>query len=348
MGIPKKVLFSSWTAVLLISTAYAALELTVRYMDLPDPEMIRDMRSEMKTRDSPDTYPASDSTPPVYGWDQPPIIIPRNTESVMIDSTYSILFVGDSLTRGFGLSNFEEEAYPSLLFQTLGQISPIQLVNVSVQGFGVDQMILKLEEALPLYKPDLVVFAYIPHDLWRAGRNINYGWTKPVLIDFQSDTWTIIPAPKRWQYYQDFNDSERGYYRGIWYLRHLFNNARYYFTDFHMDYYRNLFDAIRRRLMVLGEKHHVQILVVRLASTWPGDAVSALDREAHVVFEEATKDSDYGFVDLENCVRTKLSTAGIDYVEAYKWHPDKLGHTMYAACLENPLRKFIGMEKHKK
>lgn len=348
MGITKKVLFSCLTVVLLISTAYAALELTVLYMDLPDPIMIRDMRSEMEKEDTSDKHTPSSSNPPVYGWDQHPIITPKNNESVMIDSADSILFVGDSLTRGFRLSNIEEEAYPSLLYQRLAQERPIRLINLSVQGFGVDQMILKLEEVLPLYQPILVVFAYIPHDLWRAGRNINYGWTKPVLVDFQSDTWTIIPAQNRWQYHRDLIDSERGYYRGIWYLRHLFNNARYYFTDFYMDYYRNLFDAIRRRLLVLGKKHHAQILVVRLASTWPGDSVSALDREARVIFEKATQDSNYGFVDLENCVRTKAKMASIDYVEAFKWHPDKLGHTMYADCLEKPLRDFIGMEKHKK
>jgi len=85
-----------------------------------------------------------------------------------------------------------------------------------------------------------------------------------------------------------------------------------------------------------------------LASTWPGDSMSALDREARVIFEEATQGSDYGFVDFENCVRTKANTAGIDYVEAFKWHPDKLGHTMYADCLENPLHVFMGREKHKK
>ena len=46
--------------------------------------------------------------------------------------------------------------------------APGRIARIAAQ-LGVDQMVLKLEQLLPAYEPDLVVFAYIPHDLWRAG-----------------------------------------------------------------------------------------------------------------------------------------------------------------------------------
>ena len=81
-----------------------------------------------------------------------------------------------------------------LLFKLLNDQTSTEVINAAVQGFGVDQMILKLEEILPTYRPDLVIFAYIPRDLWRAGRNINYGFTKPVLVVNGSGTWRITPT----------------------------------------------------------------------------------------------------------------------------------------------------------
>jgi hypothetical protein len=199
-------------------------------------------------------------------------------------------------------------------------------------------MILKLEELVPKLRPDLVVFAYVPVDLWRSARNVNYGFTKPVLVADGSKNWKVIPAQNIREFYRDYSNAKRRFYLGLWSLSHLASNRRYYFPRFYKKYYQSLFQEIRNRLIVLAEQYDVKILVVRLASTWPGASVPFVDGIARDTFAVPADSERFYYLDSEGCVRAKSLALGIDYAKEFRFHPTPIGHKIYADCLVDPLR----------
>lgn len=319
---------------------FSVLEVAVRRMALPDPELIEYMDRVVEKPAELTYYATRPSDFRQFGWDSKQDIYFPSEEA--LDETPAaplVLIVGDSVTRGKDVA--EDDAYPSVLFRMLEEEREIRLINAAVNGYGVDQMILKLEQSIETYRPDVVVFAYIPHDLWRSGRNINWGLTKPVLKDIRVDSWRVIASPDMQPYYQSYMDADRGYYRTFWYLRHVSENMPYYFPGLYESYYEALFNAIRMRLVSLAERYGLEVLVVRLPSTWPGSPIGALDDLAKVAFDEPSPHPDYTFHDLDDCVRSLANESGIDFEESYRWHPQRIGHEIYAKCLLNPLRHSI-------
>ncbi len=83
------------------------------------------------------------------------------------------LAVGDSFT--FGDEVNDEEAWPAVL----QQLSAGRVINAGVPGFGLDQAVLRAEQLAPIYKPDLIVVSFIPHDVTRCELSYWYGRAKP-------------------------------------------------------------------------------------------------------------------------------------------------------------------------
>ncbi|GKS58907.1 hypothetical protein YTPLAS18_24340 [Nitrospira sp.] len=75
-----------------------------------------------------------------------------------------IAFVGDSFT--FGEEVAAENAWVHLLGQELGP--DCQVLNFAVGGYGVDQMYLRYLRDIRPWKPDLVVLAFVNHDVVRS------------------------------------------------------------------------------------------------------------------------------------------------------------------------------------
>jgi hypothetical protein len=187
----KHVFFYILMIVLVCFIAYSITEIAVRLFGLPDRELIRSIEKELVSLHRIEGY--FDWEAPIYGWGQDWIIdLSSDVNSSRSDIDYTVLFIGDSVTRGYGV-DIHKEAYPILLFKALADNVNVRILNAAVQAFGVDQMILKLEELVPEYRPDLIVFAYIPVDLWRPARNVNYGFTKPVLVAGESKTGKSFP-----------------------------------------------------------------------------------------------------------------------------------------------------------
>lgn len=332
----KHVFFYILMIVLVCFIAYSITEIAVRLFGLPDRELIRSIEKELVSLHRIEGY--FDWEAPIYGWGQDWIIdLSSDVNSSRSDIDYTVLFIGDSVTRGYGV-DIHKEAYPILLFKALADNVNVRILNAAVQAFGVDQMILKLEELVPKYRPDLIVFAYIPVDLWRPARNVNYGFTKPVLVAGESKNWKVIPAPNIREFYKDYSNAKRRFYLSVWSLSHLVSNRRYYFPRFYQKYYQSLFQEIRNRLIVLAEQYDVKILVVRLASTSPGAPVPLLDGIARDTFAVPADLERFYYLDSENCVRAKSLALGINYAKEFRFHPTPIGHKIYADCLVDPLR----------
>ncbi|MHC4177633.1 MAG: SGNH/GDSL hydrolase family protein, partial [Planctomycetota bacterium] len=76
---------------------------------------------------------------------------------------YTVLIVGDSFTFGWEASH--ADTWPTILAETDDRL---QVLNLGVPGYGVDQMCITLEESILEYRPQLVIFAYIGDDLDRS------------------------------------------------------------------------------------------------------------------------------------------------------------------------------------
>ena len=77
---------------------------------------------------------------------------------------YRVATVGDSFT--FGLEVPFEVSWPNRLEQQLG--SQTQVLNFGVNAYGVDQAYLRYSRDVRPWHPDLVVLAFIQHDLYRS------------------------------------------------------------------------------------------------------------------------------------------------------------------------------------
>lgn len=94
--------------------------------------------------------------------------------------TFRIVLIGDSLTFGFGVPI--EKHFSTLLE---GYFKDVEVINMGVGGFGVDQLLLYLRQEGFRYEPDLVL-AYVAHYAGhRHMRTESFGKKKPrfVLID---------------------------------------------------------------------------------------------------------------------------------------------------------------------
>ncbi len=91
--------------------------------------------------------------------------------------TFRILLLGDSHTFGFGIPL--EKHFSKILE---GYFARVEVLNMGVNGYGVDQELLLLREKGLAYQPDLVV-AYVPH--YSDNRHIRdkvWGMGKPRFI----------------------------------------------------------------------------------------------------------------------------------------------------------------------
>jgi hypothetical protein len=76
---------------------------------------------------------------------------------------FKVMIVGDSIT--FGADADDRETWPYLLQQRAPELN---VINLGVGGYGLDQMYITLVEEIDKYRPDLVIAAYIHDDLYRT------------------------------------------------------------------------------------------------------------------------------------------------------------------------------------
>jgi hypothetical protein len=77
-----------------------------------------------------------------------------------------ILFIGDSITFGYGLNY--EETFAAKIGKLLGD--KFEVVNLGVQGYGTDQALIRMRQYIGTIKPSIIVYTHIPDHL---ERNIN-------------------------------------------------------------------------------------------------------------------------------------------------------------------------------
>lgn len=105
-----------------------------------------------------------------------------------------ILFIGDSITFGYGLNY--EDTFAFKIGRLLGD--KFEVVNMGVQGYATDQILLRLRQYIDVVKPAVIVNTFIPDHLNRnintdrrqLAKCISFPGTKPMFIkkDQQENT----------------------------------------------------------------------------------------------------------------------------------------------------------------
>jgi lysophospholipase L1-like esterase len=89
-----------------------------------------------------------------------------------------ILLVGDSTIVGAGVH--EQERIHNALTRELGrQGLQVDVVNAGVEGYSTDQALLRLEQLIEPYAPDLVLHCVCSNDFAANSVDSNYGVNKP-------------------------------------------------------------------------------------------------------------------------------------------------------------------------
>lgn len=106
---------------------------------------------------------------------------------------FRILSLGDSIT--FGSSVDRDQRFTDLLEEKLRNI---EVINLGVQGYGLDQELLLLQEEGANYQPDLILLYLIPDDLTRACYSKMWDRPKPHFIVTEKNELSLanVPVPK--------------------------------------------------------------------------------------------------------------------------------------------------------
>lgn len=116
------------------------------------------------------------------------------------NSKIRIYALGDSFTFGFGVE--DQESYPAQL-ETLDP--RLEVFNLGVPGYGVDQMLLSLEELHYKHQPNIVLIGIFPEDFWRATRAFtDAGFGKPYFTFYGNQLQLHhVPVPEEKNFQTD-------------------------------------------------------------------------------------------------------------------------------------------------
>ena len=161
------------------------------------PNFVLDARTVLAGRDS-NRYIHDDRLGylPRAGYAAPGITIEagglRHTGAPPAGTPAPILAVGDSFTFGDEVS--DAETWPAQLQRLIDR----PVLNAGVSGYGFDQIVLRAEALVPLYRPEAVVVAFIADDIRRTEMRRLWSADKPYFdIDGDSATLRNVPVPPR-------------------------------------------------------------------------------------------------------------------------------------------------------
>ena len=86
--------------------------------------------------------------------------------------TGAVLAVGDSFTEGWQVKDYE--SWPAYL----EKLANVPVVNAGTGGYGVDQVVLRAEQMLPIVKPKILIVGVYEVEIVRVGYSV-YGAPKP-------------------------------------------------------------------------------------------------------------------------------------------------------------------------
>ena len=115
----------------------------------------------------------------------------REHASEAAPGTFRILLLGDSFGWGWGLD--DGEAFADRLEELLAP--DVEIVNLSVPGYGTDQQFWVLERERERYAPDLVLLQFTANDLDGNETGSSHRLLKPYFAEGLPGRWTVRNHP---------------------------------------------------------------------------------------------------------------------------------------------------------
>ena len=127
--------------------------------------------------------------------DNPVNILPDGTrkggDHRLPDELQPILVVGDSFVFGDEVAN--HETWPSYLETMLNK----RVLNAGVNGYGIDQSVLRAEEIMETMQPSLLVFGLFPDDIVRCGLSMRYAHKPYFYVENDVLELKNVPVPQK-------------------------------------------------------------------------------------------------------------------------------------------------------
>lgn len=163
---PKKILFMFLSFSLSSILILLVIEISFRFFDFPFKPTVLPLESALGKYDSELgwSYIPNQSSTQKFGTEQRKIAIHFDEigsrvpgpEKQLNSVTPSIIFFGDSITMGHGLTY--EESFVGQVNSALG--SQFQIINLGVQAYGTDQSLLMMKRYLKKFNTKAVVYAF--------------------------------------------------------------------------------------------------------------------------------------------------------------------------------------------
>lgn len=121
----------------------------------------------------------------------------RNYSRVPASGYKRVLMLGDSFVFGFGVE--DHEAFSSVMES---RFSNLEMPNLGVAGYGIDQIELSFKNFAGDLKADYVGIGIFPEDFWRATRAFSdSGYAKPYYFLQSNGKLQLrnVPVPARYQ-----------------------------------------------------------------------------------------------------------------------------------------------------
>ena len=242
---------------------------------------------------------------------------------------FSIAVFGDSVTAGAGVD--KSDIYTAVLANRL-RGAGVKVVNYGVAGYGFDQMLFKAQSELLKEEYDLVIFAYIPHDLIRVGANFMYDLPKPKL-EIHSGKVSVKPAEKVKTYYEQYDKAKSNFTFSLWTLKYLWQNREYVMPNFYHIYYSEAYKYLVRNMERLGEEIKAPIMLVKLSNSTQFRGKDILEPLIESISKKNTENDNFTFYDMDDCTRGKVNADQEVWNSTFSFHPGSEGHKIMSECI---------------
>jgi hypothetical protein len=173
---------------------------------------------------------------------------------------FPVVIIGDSFT--FGIDADDAGVWPTLLASREPRLN---LANLGVGGYGMDQMYVTLRETIGRYRPKLVVVAFIGDDLARSLQSfLDFKKPRFVLDEDGTLTLTNVPIGGIDEIYAEVSDRVSRRRLWQWVKTAMFVRKVADRVTGQRDHVP-LNTAIVERMLALCERHGAEVLFVHLA-----------------------------------------------------------------------------------
>jgi len=266
---------------------------------------------------------------PELGWMQPTIALGAQAGTGG-GAPPTILFLGDSVTFGDAAVRGEND-YVTRVARAMAP-EGVRVVNAASSGYGVDQMMLRLERELPTWSPGLVVVAWIPHDLLRVGRSRFIRLTKPS-VDVAGAALRVEPPQDLHAWYAEQARALATFRYGAWLAGERWAQRRAEAPGFYLDWYAAVLERIAARMGARARDAGARLVFFEIPNHADPDALALLAPVMRRVLAAGEAAGLYHTATFEPCLRARAAPAEWPTPAFTAAHPGPDGHADLAACV---------------